>query len=71
MHFFWHLAGHRINAQIKLAILPPRKRTRACAIPSFAAGRSNNKPSDNGAGPRTPKSAHNSSKNTGHQPSFL
>jgi hypothetical protein len=50
---------------------PPHKPTKACAIPSFAAGRSNNKPSANGAGPRTKKSAHNRSKNTGHQPSFL
>lgn len=47
------------------------KPTRACAIPSFAAGRNNNKPNANGAGPRTKKSAHNSSKTIGHQPSFL
>ena len=50
--------------------LPP-KPTRACAMPSFAAGRSNNRLSANGAGPRTKKSVHHSSKTTGHQPSFL
>jgi transposase InsO family protein len=50
---------------------PPRKPTRACAMPSFAAGRSNKKPSAHGAGPKTRKSTHHSSKTTGHQPSFL